>query len=120
MANKLNDFYSLYNPTFKYLQSIKCERTISEKNYHTDGTYEIDLVLSKYDNITPKSIIMHFRGATNIKIGDLGGLLCMLIDIDDISSNGLENIKFMVCETEYNTFSFMCNDFSIDLIPWMN
>lgn len=116
MIDKINNFYFLYDANFKYLQSIKCERLIDEASCEADGTYEIQIILSKYENVSPKKIMMYFLGGTNLKIGKLDGLFGMLVDIRDISSNGLENINFEVREIEYDTFSFVCKDFSIEVI----
>ncbi|EDT6694646.1 hypothetical protein AH716_004384 [Salmonella enterica subsp. enterica] len=113
MTNEINTFRSLYDLQFKYLQSIACERSVDASS---DGTYQIILVLSRYDDIYPKRMRMVFEGAIDVKIGDINGLWGMLIDIEDIKNNGLENIYFIVREIEYNTFSFMCKSFNTELI----
>lgn len=113
MKNKLDDFYSLYDVECKYLQSISCERVID--SIGSDSLYNIRLVLSNYKNERPKNIVIFFQGAVDIKIGRLDGLLGMLLEIENISSHGLENINFLVHETEYDIFSFMCKDFVIEL-----
>lgn len=63
---------------------------------------------------------MCFLGATNIKIGDINGMLGMLgmlVNIKNVSTDGLDNINYIVHESEYDTFSFMCKEFTIELVP---
>lgn len=58
---------------------------------------------------------MSFRDVTDLKIGDLNGLVCILLDVSDVSHWGRERTRFKIQDVEYSCFSFYCYEFDFDI-----
>lgn len=59
---------------------------------------------------------MSFFGVIDIKLGDLGGMLGMLLDIEDVHERQLEGISYSVSEQENAAFSFLCAGFCAEVV----
>ncbi|GAB7129756.1 hypothetical protein JCM19000A_42640 [Silvimonas sp. JCM 19000] len=56
-----------------------------------------------------------FLGVTNLKVGNLNGLLASVIDISDISAWGLVGARYKAVDVEAACFSLNCQDFETRL-----
>lgn len=104
--DKIKHYYSLKPSQYGYLETFKLHRDI-----HEDGCSDYSLELqmrSTSDICDDKRLYLSFSGIKELKIGDLEGLLSLLIDIRPVREYQLENINYKVVESEYEAFSFLC------------
>jgi len=110
MIEIIKTFYEK-NKRFGYLKDIHLLRDITDEGC-TD--YQINLILTNYPYYEGDEIFnIIFKGVKDIKIGKLDGLLKLVFEIRDLSSDCLENIKFRVYESENEILSFYCNEIII-------
>lgn len=105
---KIKRYYSFKPSQYGYLETFKLHRDI-----HKDGCsdYSIELQMrSTMDISDDKRLYLSFSGIKELKIGDLEGLLSLLIDIRPMQEYQLEGVNYKVVESEYEAFSFLCLD----------
>jgi hypothetical protein len=56
-----------------------------------------------------------FKGVTDLRIGELEGLLSLHLEARSIRDDQLEGLRYRVVESEYDIFSFYCFDFEVSL-----
>ncbi len=64
-------------------------------------------------NYNENKISIIFQDVQNLEIKNFDGLMCVYIDIIDLSDRQLENINYYIKESEEDMFSFYCS--SIEL-----
>ena len=99
---------------FGYLQSINLSRNIIE-----DGCseYALNIILCDYPFYEGnQKLLLTFLGVRDFKIGNLEGLLKLLISITNMSENQMEGINYRVKEDENELFSFYCKTFEFEII----
>lgn len=104
----IKSYYSLKPSQYGYLETFKLYRDI-----HKEGCsdYSLELQMRSTSGICgDKRLYLSFFGIKELKIGDLEGLLSLLIDIRPIQEYQLEDINYKVVESEYEAFSFLCLD----------
>lgn len=97
------------NKKYPFLKSLHIDRTFNE-----DGCSEYHLTIALcnfpfYEG--DAQLVLTFSGARDIEIGNLQGMLRLMIGITDISKDQLEGINYKVHEDEYDILSFYCEDF---------
>ncbi|WP_141503077.1 hypothetical protein [Paenibacillus luteus] len=106
--------FSLVHHQFRYLHSYHYVR-----NFREDGgieqNFKITLCDYPYYEDDPKLEVTFFS-VSDLKIGDIGSLFCLYIEISDISNYQLEAINYRVKEEEEETFAFDCKSFEIKVI----
>jgi hypothetical protein len=104
----INSYYSLKPSQYGYLETFKLYREISKEGC---SDYFLELQMrSTSDFRDPRRLFLSFSGIKELKIGNLEGLLSLLIDIRSIQEYQFENVKYKVVESEYEAFSFLCLD----------
>lgn len=105
----INRYYSLKPSQYGYLQSFKLGRKIYREGC---SDYFLELQMRSISDFSEKNrLYLSFSGVKELKIGNLEGLLCLLIDIRSIKENQFEDVKYKVIDSEYEAFSFLCVDF---------
>jgi hypothetical protein len=109
----LNDFYQKQKK-FGYLQSLNLSRSISDEGC---SEYSLNITLFDYPyNEGDQKLVLTFLGVRDFKIGNLEGLLKLLITIRDISDDQLEKINYAVLEEENELLKFYCEEFDFRVI----
>lgn len=83
------------------------------RNINEDGCseYDLNLVLSDYPYWEGDlKLDIEFKGIRGLKLGDIENLYRVCINIDNVSSNQWEEVKYRVSEIENDIFSFWCKD----------
>jgi hypothetical protein len=112
-VNKLKSYYSLRPSQYGYLEAFKLEREIHDGSC-SDYSLKLKLCPSTGQHKN-KRLTISFSEVKELKVGDLKGLVSLLIDIRDVQEFQLEDTKYKVVENEYEAFSFYCNDFQFDV-----
>lgn len=112
--SKTEQIAFLYEHQKKYgfWEKINLYRDVSSEC----GAYNLEIVLSEYPfewNAT--KLVLLFTEVKQLEMGDINNLFQLVISIDDIRQFQMERIGYAVREIEYDCFSFMCNDFIIEL-----
>ncbi len=108
---KMERFYELGGAKFKFLKRFFLIKVDSEAGVPTSN---IEIYLTEKPQVDTGGLYARFHGVTELKIGDLNGLLSSVIIVSDISSRGLEDVRFKVTDIEAGCFSFLCMDFEFD------
>lgn len=107
------DFYKKHRE-FRYLESIHAHRRLNEENC---SEYTLDIILCDLDVANGQTkMLLTFTNARDIKIGRLEGILVLMVNIRDISTDQMESINYEVVEEENNIFSFYCEDFYFKIV----
>ncbi|NIK68196.1 hypothetical protein [Paenibacillus sp. BK720] len=111
MKHTADRIQSFYQKQYKlcYIQSFNLVRCEHEAGMLTDNLI-ITLSSLPLAQEAPKLIIT-FEDVKDLKIGSFQGAFRLDINIQDISSDQLENINFRVKEQEYEAFAFVCRCF---------
>ena len=76
----------------------------------------ISLVLVNLNNWIDgdlSEIRLVFEGIIDLKVGKIDSLLIPQIEIQDIRSHQIEEVKFKISEVENSMFTFLCSDFYV-------
>ncbi len=112
MNNLISDFYQIQKE-FGYLQSIKIFRDITNIGC-TD--YHLVILLCDFPHYKDAPVLkLKFEGVKDLKIGELDGLIKLLICIKDVSEYQMEGVSFKITENENNLFSFFCERFEYEI-----
>ena len=104
----INSYYSLNPSQYGYLEAFKLYRDIFKEGC---SDYFLELQMRSISDFSDqKRLHLFFSGIKELKIGNLEGLLGLLIDIRSVQEYQLENVKYKVVESEYEAFSFLCLD----------
>ncbi|MCP4344038.1 MAG: hypothetical protein GY795_00750 [Desulfobacterales bacterium] len=107
----IKNYYTLKPAQFGYLESFSLFRKVEHDRC---SPYYMELVLLSF-RFNVEQLCLSFSGVQDIKIGDIGGLMSLQIDIRSVSEQQMENLNFKVVESEYETFSFLCTDFKAEI-----
>ena len=100
----ITSYYSLKPSQYGYLETFKLYRVISKEGC---SDFHLELKMSSTSNFDDKKRLhLSFSGIKELKLGNLEGLLSLLIDIMNIQEYQLEGAKYKVIEREYEAFSF--------------
>lgn len=104
----INSYYSLKPSQYGYLETFKLNRKITKEGC---SDYFLELQMRSTSDFRENNRLhLSFSGVKDLKIGNLEGLLSLLIDIRPIQEYQFENVKYKVVESEYEAFSFLCLD----------
>lgn len=95
---------------YQYIKSLNINRIF------VDGSalnYEVELTLSALKDGRALDLKAHFIGVVDIQIGNISGMFCTLLEIEDISTWQLEGVSYQVFDSENDAFSFKCAEFNI-------
>lgn len=107
-ASKLEAFKSLENGKFKFLKSFAVGKLYTEEGV---PTCNLEISLTAHQGEAGYALRVVFLGVTDLKVGNLNGLLASVIDISDISTWGLEGVRYKAVDVEAACFSLNCQDF---------
>ena len=109
--NDIEEYIELKPRYYKFLKSINFSRQFSQSK---SCGYNVELILSKssYDNNNYLKI--QCVNATNIKLGNIEGMLGLLVNIEDVKGNQLEGCNYLIVEEEEEAFSFYCEEFFVE------
>ncbi|MCX7289593.1 hypothetical protein [Janthinobacterium sp.] len=110
ISNKIQEFLKSSPAKYRFLESISLNRLI-KKGFASE--YKIEIILLNIDNDVVEAISMQFINSVDVKIGDLNNIYAMQLEIDDISSDQLEGVRYRITEQENSSFSFSCEDFYV-------
>src|SRR5471030_371075 len=110
ISNKIQSFLELSPLKYRFLEAFSLNSSVKK---YSASDYQIEMTLINIEGEEIDAINIKFFNAVDIKIGDLNNIYAMQIEIDDISSNQLEGLKFRVTEQENCGFSFSCEDFLV-------
>lgn len=110
----IEKYYSLKPSKYGFLERFCLTRKIDFDNF---SSFCLELQLcSPLDHQCNERLQLSFSGIKELSIGNLEGLFSLLIDLKNIQDSQLENIKYQVVESEYNSFSFLCSNIKVTLL----
>lgn len=106
-SGKLNEIYKLVKET-GYIQSLNIYR---EMDNSSTKEYNLELIISTCPFYKgDKRLKLVFYNVQELKLGDINNFYKIFLEITDIHSRQLEDIRYYVNEMEYNIMSFWCSD----------
>lgn len=112
MTNPLGDFEALHQPrSFPFLEALSISREFKDEG----GVSDLSLTLTLRGDHPDFSgrLCLFFGGVRGLKVGDLGRLVGLHIEVRSIRDQQLEDLRYQVSESEHSAFSFLCSVFSI-------
>lgn len=102
-----------YQNELGYIEKIEMFR---DKYSEGSADFIMEIILSDYPfcEKSPK-LVLKCNGIKQLEIRNIDNLCKAYISIDDIRNFQMEDIGYVVKETENNFFSFVCKDFCVDL-----
>lgn len=111
--NKSNEFiteFYLKRRKYSYLHGMNLNRSF-------DNDYNLTMTLCDYPYYEGDArLMLNFSGVRDFKIGELDNWFELELNITDISSSQMEDIKYRVTENENLLFSFYCNAFRFEVL----
>lgn len=115
LAEKTNEI-NIILLKYGYIKSLCIEKQTDDYE-----SYKSNLVLLlcefPFDD-NSKHLRIKFKNIKDLKLGDLEGILKIVIGIQDISSYQLEGIKYKVAENENEQFNFLCSSFMYEMVEY--
>ena len=108
-------YQSLKPLRYAFLQSLLLRREVKDD---ACSDYDLKLVLlpRAKENLDEK-LELGFHGVRDLHIGDVGGLVGLMIEIKSLGGHQLEGLRFRVMETENDAISFLCSDVEARITP---
>jgi len=104
----VDDYYAMKPATYDLLKSLTLSQSVDPMNW---TGVDITIQLASTPDVEAKYLSLDFRGARDIRIGSLAGLMRYLVNIRSIRGDGLEGLNYQVAEDEHSLFSFACRSF---------
>ncbi len=105
----IEQYYAVRKGDFGYLERIELVQDVDPVKCNG---FQLTIVLRSGTDSSSPALRLEFKGARDIRIGDLGGLVCYMLEIRCIEERQLEGLRFEVTESEYDAFSFVCEAFA--------
>ncbi|MGV3606469.1 MAG: hypothetical protein ACO1RA_08670 [Planctomycetaceae bacterium] len=102
-------YYAVRKGEFGYLESIELVQNVDPTKWNG---FQLTIVFRSGTGTSSPALRLAFKGVRDIRIGDLGGLVCYMLEIRCIEERQLEGLRFEVTESEYDAFSFVCEAFA--------
>lgn len=111
LQNDIAAFSTFRVVKYQYIRVLNISREFLDGGY---SKYKVELVLSNLDDGQVVDLQATFSGVSDIVIGDMAGMACVLMEIEDISDHQLEGVSYQVSDSENRAFSFKCAEFRIE------
>ncbi len=103
---KIDDYVSLKPSRFGRLTRFEWSLVSLDEGYNSHLVVHLSRLGAGTDEL-----ILNFKGVQSVQFSP-GGLLAVLIAVRDVSDRQWEQVAFEVKDTENDTISFLCHDFS--------
>lgn len=110
--NDVNKYIALQPRYYRFLKALIINRKIDTDEY---TKYDIELILCKSSSNENEYIKIRCINSFDIKVGNIEGMLGLLVDIEDIKHRQLEGARYKIVEQEEGAFSFYCEDFFAEI-----
>ena len=106
--SQLEIFETTCGARFGYLEKLNVTNHVFEA-----GEYCLGIEIQMRDGTDQESgaLWLLFENVTELRLGNLNGLMFFSIGISDVSSWQRERTRFKVVESEHSAFSFYCYNF---------
>ncbi|GHU12335.1 hypothetical protein FACS1894185_6670 [Betaproteobacteria bacterium] len=109
IKNDVAKFEEMRRTDYSYLKAISFVRDFDESS-----AYRGEIVLASLDE--NGDMLIEFANAIGVKIGNITHMHGVLVEIEDVSSWQWEGVLFRIRDVEEDTFSFLCGDFSVEIV----
>jgi hypothetical protein len=111
--NDIDAYISLKPRNYRFLKAINISRSISRDRCFR---YDLELILSKCSADNDDDLRLLCIGAFDINLGNIDGMLGLLVDIEDISDRQLEGGRYQITEQEEGAFFFIAMNFLLNCL----
>lgn len=112
-VDALNGFLAIQPSRFRFLEAFALTRMLEDGSA---SAYQLELRLASNPVAGAPRLAMQFEGVCNLQIGDLEGLMGLLVEIRSIAIHGLEALRYRVVESEADAFSFDCASLHFEIV----
>jgi hypothetical protein len=110
--SKIDAFYSSRGAEFGFLERLELRQSVDPKQW-TGVCLDVDLRSAA--TATSRQLRLAFVGVKDLQIGALEGLVRYMIEIRSLGDSQLEGRNYRISESEYDAFSFVCDDFTMSI-----
>ena len=109
--NIVQDYYAIKPVRFNWM--TRFEWSVDTAGPGLSRTLTVHLTSSE-NSESGAELVMSFRDVTNLRF-EAAGMVQPLLEVRDISERQWEGVKFEVRDSENETISFLCRDFSFSV-----
>ena len=111
--SQLETFNKIHEKRFGYLQRLEVTNHIFET-----GASRFSVGMQLREDLSPENAALSFlfEDVTELRLGDLNGLMFFSVHISDMSTWQRERTRFKVVEYEHSAFSFYCYSFEFKVV----
>lgn len=100
------------NRQYSYVESVFIQRKLDFECGH----YDLEVRLVDFPNIMGTALKIKFCMVSDFQMKNLDGLYRVSFEITDVSNRQLENIRYLIKDSENLIFSFSCDEIMYDVI----